>query len=152
MFRGLGPPMKFEVLKYITPKLTAIWEIIFISESWIEHLTPTDYLNPNKLNTKFQIPYCGSMFLAMSSFLILSPLSSSAHYNRVLLSLFPQDPVDSLLFLELTKPPFQSFWEWLISSCLSCDSLPTSFRSLRIYHHLKDGFLNTPFILILSPP
>ena len=75
----------------------------------------SDYLNPNlkkkkkppefpiKLNTKFQIPYCGCMFLAISSFLILFPLSPSPHYNPVLLSFFPQDTRDSLLFLELTK-------------------------------------------------
>lgn len=143
--------MKFEFLKYITPKLAAIWEIICISDVlWIEHLTPTDYLIPTNSiqNSKFLAVV---LFLAMSSFSNFISSLPSPHYNPVLFVPLPSRPRDSLLFLELTKPPFQSFWEWLISSCLSCDSLPTSFRSLRIYHHLKDGFINTPFILILSP-
>lgn len=111
----------------------------------IEHQTPTNYL-PDEKQKKPKTPVISRQTqnkipnsllwltrLYIFSHVFLSNFISCLPPTPALLSLFPQDTLDSLLFLELSKPPFQSFWEWLISSCVSCGSLPTSLKSSQIF-------------------
>lgn len=110
--------------------------------------TPNNFLSNSKWNPMSL--YCSQdyMFWPISSFSHFFPslsLSPTAH------SSFPQEVLDSLLFLELTKPPFQSIWMFV--SFLSFLLLTYYFiHSFPKYHPMKESTHGHPFFHPFTSP
>lgn len=169
-FKKLGSPITFEFLKYIIPKLTSITKSCLLYKQPNDgKLTPTDNLTHILKAPVISHPTQNSKshamahkvlhvlthvflfsFLSQSLSLSLSLSIFSSPHN---LSLFPQGALDFLLFLQVTKPPFENI-QMAVPPCLPCGPFPTSLGFSQNITHSRipsRATLTSIFSLLSSP-